>query len=285
MAKDTFFSSNTSINCRGKLLNLESPIVMGILNVTPDSFYDGGKYTSDSAIIKQAEKILSEGARIIDLGAVSTRPGAKEVSAEEEEERLLPVIKVIVNKFPEAIISVDTWRASIAEKAIDSGASIINDISGGIFDNEMFKTIARVNVPYIMMHTKGTPDVMQIEPTYENIVKEISKFFAQQIEKLRLLGVNDIIIDPGFGFGKTLEHNYLLMKQLDYFGFFELPILVGVSRKSMIHKLLDIKPEKALNGTTVLNTTALLKGAKILRVHDVKEAVEVVKIVEKYKKS
>lgn len=285
MAKDTFFLSNTSINCRGKLLSFKSPLVMGILNVTPDSFYDGGKYTSDSAIIKQAEKIISEGASIIDIGAVSTRPDADAISYEEEKARLLPAIHSIAKEFPDIVISVDTWRSQIAEESVSLGASIINDISGGTFDNQMFNTIAKLKVPYIMMHTKGTPDSMQKNPHYKNLIKEITFFFSSQLEKLKNMGVADVIIDPGFGFGKTLEHNYQLLKELNYFHFFERPLLVGVSRKSMINKLLQIQPDEALNSTTCLNTIALLNGANILRVHDVKEAVEAVKIIQKYKHS
>lgn len=285
IVKDTSFSPNSYINCRGKLLSLDKPIVMGILNITPDSFYDGGKYTSESAIIKQAEKILSGGAAILDVGAASTRPGAKEVSLEEEGRRILPILKLLFKEFPGAIISVDTWRAEIADKAIDAGASIINDISGGTFDHKMIPTIAKLGVPYILMHTKGTPGTMQINPSYTNLLKEIVYFFSEQICKLKSLGARDIILDPGFGFGKTLEHNYELMNKLDCFKVFNLPLLVGISRKSMIYKYLGCSPDEALNGTTTLNTIAVLNGAKILRVHDVKEAVETIKIIEKIRNS
>lgn len=281
MDKDTFFLKKSTLNCRGKLLNLDKPVVMGILNITPDSFYDGGKYTSDSEIIKEAEKMFMDGAKIIDVGAVSTRPGAQEVNEDEEEKRLIPMVKKLVKEFPNAVFSADTWRSGIAKKAIGEGISIINDISGGTFDNKMFEVISQENVPYIIMHIKGKPSYMQEKPGYENLIKELVFFFSKQIENLKKLGVKDIIIDPGFGFGKNLEHNYHLLKNLGYFHFFELPVMVGVSRKSMINKLLGTKPVNALNGTTALNTIALLKGAKLLRVHDVKEAAEAVKITEK----
>lgn len=267
------------MNYNGKILNLEKPAVMGILNITSDSFYDGGKYKTQKDILIQCEKMLSEGAAIIDIGAVSTRPGADKVSEENEIARLLPVLKIIRKYFSDAIISIDTYRSSIVEIVINNGADIINDISGGNFDDRMFETIAKLKVPYIMMHIKGTPQNMQVNPTYKNVVKEIKDFFFKKIEELKTIGVNNIIIDPGFGFGKTVEHNYEILNNLDSFKSFGLPILVGLSRKSMINKVLKIKPENALNGTTVLNTIALLKGADILRVHDVKEAVEVIKIV------
>ena len=280
-AKDTFFSRKKTINCGGKLLTIDKPLVMGILNITPDSFYDGGFYVSEIDQIKQTEKMLEEGADIIDIGAVSTRPGAKEVSKEEELKKIVSVIELLLKNFPKIIISVDTYRADIAKNAIESGAKIINDISGGMFDSKIFETVADLNVPYIMMHIKGTPENMQLNPNYSDIVKEIIFFFSQQIDKLKKIGVNDIIIDPGFGFGKILENNYELLKKLDNFKIFELPLLVGFSRKSMINKVLNTKPYEALTGTTVLNTIALMNGANILRVHDVKPAVETIKIVNK----
>ena len=280
-AKDTFFSRKKTINCGGKLLTIDKPLVMGILNITPDSFYDGGFYVSEIDQIKQTEKMLEEGADIIDIGAVSTRPGAKEVSKEEELKKIVSVIELLLKNFPKIIISVDTYRADIAKNAIESGAKIINDISGGMFDSKIFETVADLNVPYIMMHIKGTPENMQLNPNYSDIVKEIIFFFSQQIDKLKKIGVNDVIIDPGFGFGKTLENNYELLKKLDNFKIFELPLLVGFSRKSMINKVLNTKPYEALTGTTVLNTIALMNGANILRVHDVKPAVETIKIVNK----
>ena len=254
---------------------------MGILNITPDSFYDGGKYISDKKIIERAEQILSEGAKIIDIGAYSSRPGASHVPEKEELDRLQPVLSIIRKKFPEAIISVDTFRSNIAEIVVkDYEASIINDISGGNYDPEMFKTISELNVPYIIMHIKGIPENMQTNPQYEDLIKEILMFFAEKIEKAKLIGINDIIIDPGFGFGKTLEHNYELMKHLDKFKILDLPILVGISRKSMIYNLFNSTPDNALTGTIALNAFALQKGADILRVHDVKEAIETIKIVE-----
>ncbi len=271
----------STINCGGKLLDLSSPIVMGILNVTPDSFYDGGKFIDEKRWIEQVHKMTIDGADMVDIGAISTRPGATVISQEEELLRLIPTITSIRREFPNIPISIDTWRSEVAVQAVNSGANIINDISGGLFDLEMFSTIAKLNVPYIMMHTGGKPEVMQINPTYSHIIHDIIQFFATQLEKLRDLGVHDIILDPGFGFGKTLEHNYQLLAKLDSFQLFDLPILVGVSRKSMIQKLLEIQPEEALNGTSIVHTLALMKGASILRVHDVKEAVEAVKIVKK----
>ena len=280
-AKDTFFSRKKTINCGGKLLTIDKPLVMGILNITPDSFYDGGFYVSEIDQIKQTEKMLEEGADIIDIGAISTRPGAKEVSKEEELKKIVSLIELLLKNFPEINISVDTYRADVAKIAIESGAKIINDISGGVFDSKMFETVADLNVPYIMMHIKGTPENMQINPNYSDVVKEIIFFFSQQIDKLKKIGVNDVIIDPGFGFGKTLENNYELLKKLDNFKIFELPLLVGFSRKSMINNVLNTKPSEALTGTTVLNTIALMNGANILRVHDVKPAIEAIKIVNK----
>lgn len=271
----------STINCGGKLLDLSSPIVMGILNVTPDSFYDGGKFVDEKLWIEQVHKMTIDGAGMVDIGAISTRPGATTISQEEELLRLIPAITSIRREFPNIPISIDTWRSEVAVQAVNSGANIINDISGGLFDQEMFSAIAKLNVPYIMMHTGGKPEVMQINPTYNHIVHDIIQFFATQLEKLRDLGVHDIILDPGFGFGKTLEHNYQLLAKLDSFQLFDLPILVGISRKSMIQKLLEIQPEEALNGTSIVHTLALMKGASILRVHDVKEAVEAVKIVKK----
>ncbi len=282
MAKNTVFSSNRNMNCRGKVLNLNIPVVMGVLNITPDSFYDGGRYTNRDAWLGQTEKMLKQGASIIDIGAVSTRPGAEKISEDKEIKRLMPVLSIIKKEFPEAIISIDTYRASVAEITIKNGANIINDISGGTFDKKMFETINRLKVPYIMMHIKGTPQNMQVNPYYEDVVKEIMAFFSRQINKLKNFGAKDIIIDPGFGFGKTLKNNYEILNHLDSFKKFGLPILVGMSRKSMINKVLNTKPSEALNGTTILNTIAIMKGADILRVHDVKEAVEVIKICSQF---
>lgn len=258
---------------------------MGILNITPDSFYDGGKYIAKENWISQTKKMLDEGADIIDIGAVSTRPGSKEISEKEELERLIPVIQTLKNIFPKIIISIDTYRSNVAMQMVKEGAAIINDISAGTFDKKMIETVAELNVPYIMMHIKGTPDNMQQNPFYDNVTKEIMIFFSKQIELCKKAGINDIIIDPGFGFGKTVEHNYQILKNLELFKIFELPVLVGISRKSMINKVLKIKAENALNGTTSLNTIALMKGADILRVHDVKQASETIKIVSELQNS
>ncbi len=256
---------------------------MGIINITPDSFYDGGKFQTTWQVVKHAEQLLQEGAAILDLGAASTRPGAQLIDATEEKERLLPVIKGILKRFPDAVLSVDTYHSETAIMAIDEGAHIINDVSAGSIDKAMFNTIAHLQVPYIIMHMQGTPASMQQRPIYKDLIKDISSFFAHRIAHLNSIGVSDIIIDPGFGFGKTLEHNYNLLNQLDFFRIFELPLLVGVSRKSMINQVLGTKPEDGLNGTTVLNTIALQKGANILRVHDVRQAVEAIKIVKMLK--
>ena len=272
------------INVNGRLMDLSEPQVMGILNVTPDSFYAGSHGVTEGYIIDRIHQIMNEGASIIDIGACSTRPGADQVSAEEEMSRMRMGLELIRKHRPDAIVSVDTYRADVAKMCVEEyGAAIINDISAGQMDKDMFTTIARLGIPYIIMHMKGTPKDMQVNPEYDHFLKEVFYYFSEKVQKLRDLGVKDIIIDPGFGFGKTLEHNYELMNHLEEFSLFELPLLVGVSRKSMIYKLLDITPQEALNGTTVLNTIALLKGANILRVHDVKEAVETVRIVGKMK--
>ena len=276
----SFFKRKTTLNCRGCLIDVSKPQVMGIINLTPDSFYPQSRVKSEMEVLNRVEQILKEGGSMVDVGAYSSRPNAQNVSEEEELERLIPVLKSIRSHFPDLIISVDTFRALVAEKAIEEGeADIINDISGGEMDSNMFETIARINVPYILMHMKGTPQNMQNNPFYEDVVAEISLSLSKRVDVLRSLGVNDIIIDPGFGFGKSLEDNYRLLNDLDQLSFFELPIMVGFSRKSMIYRFLDISVEDALNGTTVLNTLALTKGINILRVHDVKEAVECVKLV------
>lgn len=276
----SFFKRKTTLNCRGCLIDVSKPQVMGIINLTPDSFYPQSRVKNEKEILKRVEQILKEGGIMVDVGAYSSRPNAQNVSEEEELERLIPVLKSIRSHFPDLIISVDTFRALVAEKAIEEGeADIINDISGGEMDSNMFETIARINVPYILMHMKGTPQNMQSNPFYEDVVAEISLSLSKRVDVLRSLGVNDIIIDPGFGFGKSLEDNYRLLNDLDQLSFFELPTMVGFSRKSMIYRFLDISVEDALNGTTVLNTLALTKGINILRVHDVKEAVECVKLV------
>ena len=268
------------INCNGKLVDLSSAKIMGILNITPDSFFDGGKYNVPSHIISQVEKMLNEGATFIDVGAYSSRPGAKHISEEEELNRILPVIQLLAKEFSDIIISVDTFRSKIAEHCIDNGASLVNDISAGSMDSNMFITIAKLQVPYIIMHIQGTPKNMQSNPTYNDIVNEVLFYFSKKIVELRDLGVNDIITDVGFGFGKTLEHNYHLLKNLSLFKNLEVPILAGVSRKSMLFKPLNISPKEALNATTSANTIALLNGANILRVHDVKEAMQAIKVVE-----
>jgi dihydropteroate synthase len=269
-----------TINCNQNLIDLTTPKVMGILNVTPDSFFDGGKYKNEKDILSQTEVMLNEGATFIDIGAYSSRPGAKHVSENEELQRIVPVVELLVKNFPEIIISIDTFRSKVAAESVNAGAGLINDISGGILDNNMFNTVAKLQVPYIMMHMQGTPQNMQLNPVYDDVVKEIISFFTEQLFKLRELKVNDVIIDVGFGFGKTTEHNYELLKKLSLFKNLDVPILTGVSRKSMLYKLLDISVKEALNATTVANTIALLNGTNILRVHDVREAVEAVKIVE-----
>ena len=272
------------INVNGRLIDLSEPQVMGILNVTPDSFYAGSRMETEKDIINRLHQITSEGASILDIGAYSSRPDAEHISAEEEMNRLRTGLDLVRKHQPEAVVSVDTFRADVAKMCVEEyGVAIINDISAGHMDPAMFETIAKLSVPYIMMHMQGTPQDMQMNPHYDNLLKEVFLYFAERVQKLRDLGVKDIIIDPGFGFGKTLEHNYELMNHLDEFQLFELPLLVGISRKSMIYKLLGTTPEEALNGTTVLNTLALMKGANILRVHDVKAAKEAVTLVEKMK--
>lgn len=268
------------INCNGKLLDLSTPKVMGILNLTPDSFYDGGRKTTQQDFLAHAEKMLREGADIIDVGAYSSRPGAKDISLEEELNRIVPVVEALRREHPEVILSIDTFRSEVARQCVEAGAAIINDISGGTLDAEMLPTAAQLQVPYILMHMRGTPKNMNQLTGYDNLVKDLLFYFSQRIKQARELGINDLIIDPGFGFSKTLEQNYELMGKLELFHTLELPILSGISRKSMIYKLFDTTPDHALNGTTVLNTVSLLKGAHILRVHDVKQAVECVKIIE-----
>jgi dihydropteroate synthase len=266
--------------CNTKELDLSIPQVMGILNITPDSFFDGGRYEACDAQLHQAEKMLNDGAAIIDIGAVSTRPGAPEVSEVLEIERLLPPLKSIRNHFPGCLISVDTYRPAVAKAAVDEGADIINDIYGGRFETGMFETIASLKVPYILMHMKGTPQTMQQEPEYNNVVMEVSYFFEQRIALCREKGIRQVLIDPGFGFGKTADHNFALLSHLDALKSMGYPIVAGLSRKSMITRVLKINPENAKNGTTVLNTIALIKGADILRVHDVKEAMEAIRLVQ-----
>lgn len=285
-AKDTFFSRKSTINSGGVLFDLSEPRIMGILNITPDSFYDGGRYLTHENILDYIQTMLNDGCDILDIGAYSSRPGADNVSEKEELNRLIPVLEMVRNRFPDIIISVDTFRSGVAKNVIQKfGVQMINDISAGEMDAKMFDIIAEFQVPYIMMHMQGTPQNMQKNPTYENAVKEVIDYFSHKTEKLKLLGINDLIIDPGFGFGKTVEHNYQLLKHLDDFKIFELPLMVGLSRKSMINKVLDITADKALNGTSVLNTLALVGGANILRVHDIKEAREAILLTQKFLKS
>jgi dihydropteroate synthase len=274
------FKSKKYINCKGKLVNLENPKVMGILNITNDSFFDGGKYSSIDNALFQAEKMLTEGATFIDIGAQSTRPGADMIGQEAELKAAIPVIEKLVEKFPEIIISTDTFRAEVAKQAIAAGAAIINDVSGGEDDPKMFETVVNLKVPYILMHKQGDYKTMHHNPTYQNVVTDVMNYFIPKVEYLKHNGVADVILDLGFGFGKNLEHNYELLSKMDRFKIFELPILVGVSRKKMIQNVIEADSLNALNGTTVVNTIALMKGANILRVHDVKEAVEAVKIFE-----
>ncbi len=270
-------------NFNGKL-NATEPIIMGILNVTEDSFYDGGKYTTETAVLERADQILSEGGDILDIGAMSTRPNALEIPEEEEISRIVKAVRAIRARYPGAVLSIDTYRASVAKAAVAAGADMINDISGGTFDPDMIPAVGELQVPYCLMHTTSKPSDMQQHTEYDDILADMLRFFGRQLEKLHACHVHDIIIDPGFGFGKTLEQNYFLMDNLGVFQQLCLPILVGISRKSMIYKLLDTAPGEALNGTTVLNTVALLKGADILRVHDVREAVEVRKILRNFSK-
>lgn len=274
-----------TINCKGKLISFETPKVMGILNCTPDSFFDGGKYNNESELLSQVEKMLVDGATFVDIGAYSSKPNASFVSEEEEISRILPVIELILKNFPEALISTDTFRSKVAEKSIEIGAAIINDISAGNLDDKMMETVAKLQIPYIMMHMKGTPQTMQSLANYDSIIKEMLFYFSEKIALARSLGINDLIVDPGFGFAKTTEQNFEVMKQLELFQILDLPLLVGISRKSMIYKTLETTAQTSLNGTTFLNTISLQKGAKILRVHDVKEVVECVKLFEALNKS
>jgi dihydropteroate synthase len=262
------------MNCKGQLINLSTPKIMGILNVTPNSFFDGGKYSNENELRSQVEKMIAQGATFIDIGAYSSKPNAEFVSEAEEIARIVPVISLIQKQYPEVLLSIDTFRSEVARVCIENGAAIINDISAGKLDEKMLETIAKYNVPYVMMHLRGTPQTMQTYTNYDDVVKEMLLYFSERIAQARYFGINDLIIDPGFGFAKTVEQNYEVLQKLELFNILELPILAGISRKSMIYKTLGTVPEKALNGTTVLNTLALTKRAKILRVHDVKEAME-----------
>ena len=272
-----------NISCKGKLIDLTTPKIMGILNLTPDSFYDGGLYNNTDRALAQTEKMLLEGATFIDVGGASSKPGAVEVSADEELARVLPVIEKIHIKFPDTLISIDTYRSDVAQQAVAAGAAMVNDISGGNLDAKMLKTVGALGVPFVAMHMQGKPQNMQDKPSYDNILTDIRSFFAAKIDAAHKAGIHDIIIDPGFGFGKTLEHNYALLKHLSSIQMDGIPMLIGVSRKSMIYKLLQIEVAEAGNGTSVLNTVALQQGAQILRVHDVKEAHQAVQLIEKLK--
>ena len=276
--QNSLFTRKFSLNIKGKIFELNSPKIMGILNATPDSFFKDSRVNTVTQILHKAEKMLDEGAHILDIGGFSTRPNAEEVSIEEEITRILPLIDAISREFPEAIVSIDTFRSKVAKQAIEAGASIINDISGGQADSDMFETVVQLKVPYIMMHMRGTPTTMMKNVTYENVVKEVVQFFSQQVSILKKMGHNDIIIDPGFGFSKTIEQNYELLKHLNHLQMVGCPILIGVSRKTMIYKLLKTTPEMALNGTNILNFASLEKGARILRVHDVKESRETIEL-------
>ena len=272
-----------TINCNGNLIDLSTPKVMGILNITPDSFFDGGKYKDEKSIVAQVEKMYADGATFIDVGAYSSRPGADAISAQEETQRILPIVRLLLREFPEIVLSIDTFRSAVAEVCLEAGAAMINDISAGKLDEHMLLTIARFKVPYIMMHMKGTPQTMGKQTDYENLLNDVLYYFSERVEAARALGLYDLIVDPGFGFAKTSNQNYELLHNLDLLQTLKLPILAGLSRKSMIYKVLDCGPEDALNGTTALNMFALTKGASILRVHDVKEAMECIKLSEQLK--
>lgn len=267
-----------TINCKGQLIDLTLPKVMGILNVTPDSFFDGGSYTNENAILTQVEKMINDGATFIDIGAYSSKPNAEFVTEEVELQRIIPVVKLILEHFPDVLISIDTFRSTVAAACLEHGAALINDISAGVQDPRMFEVVAKHHVPYIMMHMRGNSQTMQEQTHYKDVVKEIVYYFSERVAVARTFGINDIIVDPGFGFAKSTVQNYEVMQKLEVFNMLDLPVLVGVSRKSMIYKTLNTSSKEALNGTTFLNTIALTKGASILRVHDVKEAVECVKL-------
>ena len=272
-----------TINCKGNLIDLSTPKVMGVINLTPDSFYDGGKLTSEKEILLQANKMLQEGATFLDLGAYSSRPGAKFVSEKEEIHRLLPVIKILLNEFPETLLSIDTFRSNVANESIYAGASLINDISAGTLDDHMFKIIAQHQVPYVMMHMRGTPETMMQNTDYTDLTKEVIYYFSERIAKARSFGINDLIADPGFGFSKTLDQNYELFNDLELFRHLNVPLLIGISRKSMIQKKIKTTAADSLNGTTALHAIAIQKGASILRVHDVKEAFETINLLQNLK--
>ncbi|MFM7838052.1 MAG: dihydropteroate synthase [Chitinophagaceae bacterium] len=274
-----------TFNCRGTLRYVDKPVVMGILNITPDSFYAESRVTDTGSILQQAEKMLKAGAVILDIGGQSTRPGSEKISAQQELERVLPAIEEVSRHFPECWISIDTYYASVAKAAVHAGATLVNDISAGLMDPQMLAAVAQLQVPYILMHMKGTPQTMQENPEYNNVTREVMDYFIERVAACRKAGITDLILDPGFGFGKSLTHNFTLLKNLPAFQALELPVLAGLSRKSMVSKPLKIRTENALNGTTVLNTLALLNGATLLRVHDVQEAVEAIDLIDIYRKS
>jgi dihydropteroate synthase len=281
MAKDTFLNRKTTLNVGGRLFDLRTPQVMAILNITPDSFYAASRTASINEALNKTEAFLKAGATIIDIGAYSSRPGAADITEQEELDRILPVVEALVETFPHAVLSIDTFRAAVAKATVEAGAHIINDISGGTLDERMFETVAQLNVPYILMHMKGTPQTMHLEPHYDDVVLEVVDYFSKKVAALRSLGVKDIILDPGFGFAKNRDHSYELLNHLEDLKIFGLSFLVGFSRKSMIAKFLKVDPAEASNGTSVLNTIALQKGASILRVHDVTPAMECIKLVER----
>lgn len=269
-----------TLNCKGRLLLIEKPVVMGILNITPDSFYSGSRLQQMDEIVQKAEQMITEGATILDIGGQSTRPGSMRLSAAEELERVLPVILEIKQRFPDSFLSIDTYHAQVAKETVEAGVDIVNDISAGNMDEQMLLTVAALQVPFIAMHMQGTPETMQQHPQYENVTVEVADYFIQKIAACKAAGIKDLMIDPGFGFGKTIAHNFQLLKQLEALQMFHVPVLAGLSRKSTIWKTLHITPEEALNGTTVLNTIAVTKGASVLRVHDVKEAMEVIRLYD-----
>ena len=271
-----------TLNCKGRLLVVDKPLVMGIINITPDSFYSGSRFETTDAILKQTEQMLKDGADILDIGGQSTRPGSEQLNADEELKRVLPVIDAIYRHFPETFISIDTYHSKVVIETVAAGACIVNDISAGSMDKELISTVAALKVPYVLMHMKGNPQPMQQNPVYENVTKEVLDFFISKTDELHKAGIHDIIIDPGFGFGKTITHNFELLRQLSVFKILRRPILLGISRKSTIYKTLAVSADEALNGTSVLNTIGLMNGASILRVHDVKEAKEAVKLFGEY---
>ncbi len=279
------FDIRSTLNCKGKLLNLETPLVMGILNVTPDSFYDGGQYQQADEILRQAEKMLTEGAAILDIGGMSSKPGSPLISEAEELRRVIPTIQTILKHFPNTILSIDTVQSEVTKQSVEAGASIVNDISAGRLDARLYPTVAALDVPYVLMHMQGTPETMQQNPVYEDVVQEVLDFFITEVGKLRALGVKDILLDVGFGFGKTLAHNYQLLKHLHVFKILDLPILTGLSRKSMVYKPFGGSAKQGLNGTTALHMVALQQGSSILRVHDVREAGEVIQLWKQLEES